>query len=84
MTDALTGQKPAVLYRIPCEQWFLPARRYAAKVEKPLRATVFFFDGAAVQRYERPWICAFPSSSLYGDYSYPITLSNVGKPKQEK
>ena len=48
MTEALTGQKPAVFHRIPCEQWFLPAGRHATKGEKPLRKIVCFFDRAAV------------------------------------
>ena len=38
-------------FALPCKQWFLQARRYATKGEKPLRASVAFFDRAAVQRY---------------------------------
>ena len=34
-----------------CKQWFLQAGRYATKGEKPLRASVCFFDRAAVQHY---------------------------------
>ena len=33
------------------KQWFLQAGRYATKGEKPLRASVCFFDRTAVQRY---------------------------------
>ena len=36
---------------IPCKQWFLQAGSYATKGEKPLRASVSFFDRAAVQPY---------------------------------
>ena len=39
--------------QIPCKQWFLQAGRYATKGEKPLRASVCFFDRAAVQGYGR-------------------------------
>ena len=38
---------------VPCKQWFLQAGRYATKGEKPLRASVCFFDRTAVQRYGR-------------------------------
>ena len=34
--------------QIPCKQWFLQAGRYATKQEKPLRASVCFFDRAAI------------------------------------
>ena len=40
-------------YYLPCEQWFLLGGRYATKGEKPLRASVCFFDRAAVQRHGR-------------------------------
>ena len=43
-------QSPTV---IPCKQWFLQDGRYATKGWKPLRASVCFFDGAAVQCYGR-------------------------------
>ena len=39
--------------QIPCKQWFLQAGRYATKGEKPLRASVCFFDRTAVQGYGR-------------------------------
>ena len=38
---------------LPCKQWFLQAGSYATKGEKPLWATVCFFDWAFVQRYGR-------------------------------
>ena len=38
---------------LPRKQWSLQGGRYATNGEKPLRATICFFDRAAVQRYGR-------------------------------
>ena len=47
----LTFNRKTAKRFLPCEQWFLQAGRYATKGEKPLRATVCFFDRATVQRH---------------------------------
>ena len=49
----VTGNISYAPNSLPCKQWFLQAGRYATKGEKPLRASVCFFDRVAVQRYGR-------------------------------
>ena len=40
---------------LPCEQWFLQARSFTAKGEKPLRVTVCFCFSIKYERLMIPW-----------------------------